>query len=371
MNKNILPKEFKAYPSVFTVGEIYQIIVPVKKELLMWVKIGEEEFFDDTNGILRSSSPIHKISVPKDLLEQKKEYTVCFRQVKKRKAYFTKTYQMKSYSYTFRPVKKGEDIKLFHISDSHDRVDFALQATKNAGNFDLLVLNGDIARHSEKVKYIEKIYLISGGASKGQIPCVFSRGNHDLRGKFAEHLADYTPEYYGKSYYTFSVGDVWGMVLDCGEDKVDEDREYGNTICCHNFRQKETRFIEEVIKSGEYNSPKYKYKIVICHAPFTYKFEEIERFTIEKELYSYWSQIVSDKIQPDFYLFGHTHKTEIVTEKSEYAMRTQGSPAIIGGKPKNLDSTCDGYTGVLVYMKNGKIIVEFVDNQDRRKSIEL
>ncbi len=363
---NSLPKEFKAYPSVFAVEDTYQIIIPAKKELLMWVKIGDEEFFDDTNGILRSSSSIHKITVPQRLLDEKKSYTVCFYQVKKRKAYCTKTYDKKEYVFSFKPVKSNESLKIYHISDSHDRYKFAVDSAKNAGDFDLLILNGDIARHSESVKYIEIIYLISGSASKGEIPCVFSRGNHDLRGKCAEYLADYTPEHFGKSYYTFSLGDLWGIVLDCGEDKDDSDEEYGNTVCCHNFRQRETKFLEAVIEKGEFNDPKYKRKAVICHSPFTYKFKDDERFTIENEIYMYWCELIKDKLKPDFYLFGHTHETEIVTSESQYEIRAQHAPAIIGGKPKTLDGKSDGFTGALIALDKS-ISVEFVDNLGNRE----
>ncbi len=364
--KNILPKEFKAYPSVFAVEDTYQIIIPAKKELLMWIKVGNEEFFDDTNGILRSSSPIHKISIPKAVLDESKQYTVCFRQVKKRKAYCTKTYEKKEYTYSFKPFQSGKSIKIFHISDSHDRFKLAVECAKKAGDFDLLILNGDIARHSGAVKYIEIIYLISGGASMGQIPCVFSRGNHDLRGKCAEHLASYTPEYFGKSYYTFSLGDLWGMVLDCGEDKDDSDIEYGNTVCCHNFRQLETKFIEAVIEKGEYSNEKYRHKIVVAHAPFTHKFDAPEKFMIENDIYMHWSKIINDKIKPDFYLYGHTHKTEIVTKESEYEIRVQDAPAIIGGKPKSLDEKSDGCTGTLITLTN-PVSLEFIDNLGSRQ----
>lgn len=51
----------------------------------------------------------------------------------------------------------------------------------------------------------------------------------------------------GDSYYTFRLGKIWGMALDCGEDKMDKDPEYGSTICCHAFRQQETAFIRQVI----------------------------------------------------------------------------------------------------------------------------
>ena len=56
-----LPEVFETAPVVYAVRDRYVIIVPVKEETLMWVKIGDEEFYDESNGILRSATVTHKI----------------------------------------------------------------------------------------------------------------------------------------------------------------------------------------------------------------------------------------------------------------------------------------------------------------------
>ncbi len=364
---NTLPKEFKCYPSVFTVEDEYQIIIPTAKELLMWVKVGNEEYFDDTNGILRSSSPIHKIIVPKNELDCAGEYTVCFYEVKKRKPYFTKTKEKKEYTFSFKSVKKGENIKAFHISDSHGRVEAAVKAGLNAGEIDFLIFNGDIASHSGSIKNIEMVYEIASGITKGEIPCVFSRGNHDTRGKFAEFLADYTPNSNGKSYYTFNVGDLWGLVADCGEDKLDTDEEYGNTVCCHNFRLRETRFIEKVISEKAYENG-FKYKIMVCHVPVTFNTADSDKFDIENDIYDKWSANISGSVKPNLYLYGHTHEVAAVLPGEHNRARTQNSPAIMGGKPKDLKNE-DGCTGTLIVFKDGAITAQAIDDKNNRQSL--
>ncbi len=361
---NILPKEFKCYPSVFTVEDEYQIIVPAKKELLMWVRVGNEEYYDDTNGILRSSSPIHKIIVPKAELDKAGEYTVCFNQVIKRLPYFTRTMPKKEYTFTFKSVNKGNSIRAFHISDSHGKVNDAVKAGLNAGEIDFLIFNGDIASHSGNIKNIEMVYQIASGITKGEIPCVFSRGNHDTRGKFAEFLADYTPNSNGKSYYTFSIGDLWGLLVDCGEDKLDTDIEYGNTVCCHNFRLRETKFIENVISEKAYDDG-YKYKMVVCHVPVTFHFTDREKFDIENEIYESWAKNISENVCPDLYLYGHTHEIATILPGEHKWERNQNCPAIMGGKPKTLNDK-DGYTGTLIIFKDGKITAEAVDSENNR-----
>ena len=52
-----LLEEFKTAPAVFAVGNEYQIMVPVKSELLFWVSVGDQAFYDHINGIMRSRVP--------------------------------------------------------------------------------------------------------------------------------------------------------------------------------------------------------------------------------------------------------------------------------------------------------------------------
>lgn len=369
MNMNTISSDFKVYPSVFAVEDEYQIIIPTKKELLMWIRVGDEEYFDDSNGILRSSSPIHRISVPMEELDRAKKYTVCYRRVVKRKPYGTKTKGVEEYTYTFNPVEKGKPLNVYHISDSHGRIEESVKSAKNAGDIDLLILNGDIASHSGSVKNIEIMYHIAAGVTKGRVPCVFSRGNHDLRGSCAEFLEDYTPNYNGKSYYTFRLGDIWGMVLDCGEDKSDSDEEYGNTICCRNFRKRELNFINCVADKKEYEDSDIKYKLVICHMPFTYRGHIGDKFDIENDMYDEWSRIIRESIKPNLILYGHTHTVEFSLPGGKLDSRGQGCPVLIGARPRLIgESDKDGFTGSLIRFDYPDVKATFVDNQGNRQS---
>ena len=69
----------KTAPAVFAVHDTYQIMVPVSCECVMWVKVGNECYYDDSNGILRSAVSMHRISVPVDELDKSGKYTVCYR----------------------------------------------------------------------------------------------------------------------------------------------------------------------------------------------------------------------------------------------------------------------------------------------------
>ena len=74
-----VPNEFATTPIVYAVRNNYQILVPVTCETVMWVKVGDRNFYDDSNGILRSANSTHKMIVPMELLNKEKKYTVCYR----------------------------------------------------------------------------------------------------------------------------------------------------------------------------------------------------------------------------------------------------------------------------------------------------
>ena len=63
-----IPECFATTPIVYAVGKNYQILVPVTCETLMWVEVGEKNFYDDVNGILRSNCTTHRMTVPMEKL---------------------------------------------------------------------------------------------------------------------------------------------------------------------------------------------------------------------------------------------------------------------------------------------------------------
>ena len=308
---NPIPKEFATAPIVYAVKNDYQILVPVTCETVMWVKVGDRNFYDDSNGILRSASSTHKMTLPAALLDKEKKYTVCYRVIHERKPYFTDASEVFCYESSFRPVENSP-VHIYHIADAHNMVKPPVMAGSYFGDqLDLLILNGDIPNHSGKIEYFTTIHEIAAKLTKGEIPVVFSRGNHDTRGIYAEKIEDHTPTDNGRSYYTFRVGHVWGIVLDCGEDKSDDHAEYGHTICCEDFRRRETEFIKNIIENckSEYEAEGVENRLVICHVPFAQKFTH--PFDIEEDTYAEWCRLLREHIHPQLMLCGHTHNAYI------------------------------------------------------------
>lgn len=355
----------KTSPAVFAVDDHYQIMVEVQSESLMSVNIGGKTYYDETNGIMNSLSPIHRVSVPIEKLDDAKEYTVCIRPIVERKSYFTETKEVVEYRYKFNPVPK-HNIRAYHISDAHNRIAEPIKAARAFGNIDLLILNGDIIDHSGSVEKFSNIYEICSELTAGSIPVVFSRGNHDMRGNFAEKFADYTPSHNRNTYYTFKIGGIWGMLLDCGEDKEDNHPEYGFTVACHTFRKKQTDYIKTVIANAknEYDHMDVKTKLVIAHAPFTRCHKP--PFDIETDIYREWVTLLREYIKPDLMICGHMHKCGLDYVGGENDHLGQPCTVVIASEPQ-----AEKFVGCGFIFADKQIEVVFTDSLGNTISKEV
>lgn len=349
-----LPEYMLAAPTVFAVGDKYNIFVPFSDEVIMWVRVGDRNYYDHCNGIMRSNTNMHKAELPMSVLDDAEEYTVVYKKMIDRKPYFPTSEPEREFTVRFRPVPQEGDINIYHIADAHNLVEEPVMAGRYFGDdINLLVLNGDIPNHSGDIKNFNAICEIAAGVTGGHCPCVFARGNHDTRGIHAEDMPYYIPTMNGKTYYTFKVGCVWGLLLDCGEDKRDTNDEYGGTICFHLFREEETDFIKEVIANAdrEYNAPDVKHRLVISHISFFH----IDRppFDIEKELYAEWARLMREYIKPDLLLHGHYHVVDIVPAGAPFDNQGQPCTAIIGAEPKFADANRpNAFTGAGIVLSD-------------------
>ena len=343
----------KCIPAIFVIEDRYEILVHTKKNGIISVIIGDQRYYEENSGILYSEKNYAKISVPQEELNLHKKYTISFCETIEKKIHFSQLAPEQLYTFSFKPIEKTENINIYYLSDIHGDFDLAVKAANYFGdNLDLLIVNGDLCEFTTLNSYIEVANFL-GKASKGIVPIVLSRGNHDTRGRYSELFTDYFPNINKKVFYQFSIGPIEGVVLDLGEDKLDSHPEYGNTNNFYDYRRKELKFIEKV---EPLNS---SYKIAISHiCPPIYTIKTEECFHIEHELNTKFSRHL-ERIGIDFILSGHFHKTYFLDSYSDTAIIKVNYPIIVG-TVKGENYVC----GSAITLKQNEIIIKVTDNNN-------
>ena len=308
----------KCLPTVFVIGDEYEISITTKDNGVCFVKVGTQLYYQENTGVLCSENNYFTIRVPQKVLDSEKAYEIIFRKTIERKAYFSELEEAVSKCFLFRPIEKQDDIRIYHIADVHYRFEEAVALASFWGEqTDLFIVNGDIGEVETRENYFE-VCKFTGDISGGQIPVLFVRGNHDTRGKLAELYAEYFPVQNGKTYFTFSVGPITGIALDCGEDKLDTHTAYGGNpetgvLGVNRFRQyreMETVFLENTSLNG-------KIKLAVSHiCPAQTTFQKGGLFDIDRDIYSKWSEELARK-NVKLMICGHMHKAYLLEPSSE------------------------------------------------------
>lgn len=349
--------------AVFVASDSYDIIWNTSVPGLAWVDCGGKRFYDHANGNIKSEETIHKITVPADLLDNSGKYTVFFRESIDRRAYFPLTGEEESKTYSFRPVKKKDDYEFYFIADTHSEYETPCRASKSyKKTMDFLVLGGDIPTDCESFEEIRTIFRIAAEITDGEIPVVSARGNHDTRGHIAPLYHKYSPLVDGQVYFTFELGSIFGIILDCGEDKPDNHPEYGFVNCFEPYRRGVTAFLERVTAEEKYKS--FDHVLVICHE----RVDAANHGLFISE-YEKWVKCIN-KISPDAMLCGHEHECRLLKKGRRHfdtdtvidfdtiiAGQVRGNP-----RTNNSDKPA-GYTGCRIRLSKDVLTAEFTNDK--------
>lgn len=349
--------------TVFVSHGGYQIIFNTRDNGLAWVKVGDKVFTDSDNGNINSQKRVHKVFVDKDTLDNACEYTIKFARCIRRKPYFAESGETFEKTYSFKPRNKRDDINIYMICDSHSQTAEPAKSGKYFGDkLDMLVLNGDIPDHSGNIDNLLSIYYITSEVTKGEVPVIYARGNHDTRGEIAPEFANYVATDKGNLYYTFRIGSIWGVVLDCGEDKNDDHPEYGGMADFDSYRAAQTEFLHDVIKhkDEEYAAYDVRYRIAICHVRMDlYKDEYFAKH------YREWVKCLNE-IGVDVMLNGHEHRRNYLPAGRETDIGTIGYHTVLGGAFEKCDlpdgTKVGNMFGTAFNFKDDKIDVIFTDS---------
>jgi predicted phosphodiesterase len=133
-----------------------------------------------------------------------------------------------------------------------------------------------------------------------RIPFVYTRGNHDVRGRHARRLTDYFPALDGKAYYSFDHGGVHVIVLDSGEDKVDSHEYYNGLVAFDDYRKEQAAWLERDLR-GE-AARRARFRVIISHIPP----RGANGYSIE-QVRAQW-EAAANAGNVDLWFSGHTHR---------------------------------------------------------------
>ena len=316
----------KCNPNVFVINDEYEILLFLEKNGICYIEVNGINYYEENSGVLSSEKNYAKIRIPQSELDKSRQYKIIFRSSINRKAYFSEFSEKEEVVYHFKPITKEEKINVYHIADVHYQFEIAKQTALYFGEaLDLLVVNGDIGEVETFDDYFNVAKFV-GDISEGLIPVIFARGNHDTRGHLAEIYTDIFPANNKETYFTFSVGNLSGVVLDCGEDKLDCHSEYNGVNIFEIYRLKETEFLKKVnLKEGSI-------KFAVSHiCPMQTTLTSGNVFDICKDIYKIWNDELS-RIGVNFMLCGHQHKAYLLEQNSPFSLIKNHFPIIVGSE---------------------------------------
>lgn len=227
---------------------------------------------------------------------------------------------------TFALPKKGaKNFSFYCITDIHSDVGYVRRALAlpEAAKADFIALLGDNLSHAAGTEalykgIIDPIVEATTINGKGK-PLVFVRGNHEQLGVYAGEYFKVMRHPSGRTYYAFTFGSTFFVVLDSGNDNDREGLMFSN----REARAIQKEFLSEIVKSEAYQ--KADFRVIMIHIPPLQTKESI----IYELVYDLTEPLRSAKIKPDVMLCGHIHAYEKVNAgEDHYAPETRSSHAV-------------------------------------------
>ena len=255
-------------PVVYAVEDKYQITFSTSAESVGWVEVGGQNYYDTFAGSSRKFEKIHKVEVPMAALDNAKHYTIHAQKNIYAGPFGGWLGRDLTQSVDFRPVDTSDGLQYMSFSDIHMNRTIAVKTAHSAPKYDFLFLIGDLISDVETFDDANFNNLVANQITGGEMPVVYARGNHDVKGKYGEQLHKFVGAKGENFFFNFYFNDVYGIVLDLGEDHDDDWWEYYGTAHYEDYQKRQIAFLEEEVAKHEYDV--YKYHVAACHIPIPF-----------------------------------------------------------------------------------------------------
>lgn len=344
---NTLLFHFDAKASVFESGDdmytvMWSTTLPGTGYITYEYEGTEYKVQDEVNAAVRTTDTFHSVRIPKKHLDNN-TYTYHSQQIGTKRAYVAvKGITISSEPVEFKGYSGQESINVLLLSDIHENPAPAEKAIKYFdAPADLIVMNGDeVSLMTMKLKF-RQVLEYAYRFSKGSIPIVYTRGNHENRGEFGSESVELFKTTTGGLYYTCKYGPVQFLALDSGEDKADSDWTYSGLVDSTAYIGRETEWMQSI--SLDEDAP---YKVCVAHMP-----------SIDNRYGFNWVPILTD-LDIDLFVGAHKHRLNYEFKKGE----TSFYQMIDGGKIND-----DDYLATMLTFSDGKIYGKAYDNNGNMK----
>ena len=319
-----------------------------------WVEYGT----DKTNlkrvrliidGQAEFNESIHKIRLDNLTSGQTYYYRVCSQEILQYKAYskkFGNIAQSDFYTFTM-PEADTDSFTAVIFNDLHQRGNVFQALLKQIENvdYDFVVFNGDCiddpANHEQATRFVK---LLTEGVHGDRIPTLFIRGNHEIRNAYSIGLRKHFDYVGGKTYGAFNWGDTRIVMLDCGEDKTDDHKEYSGLNDFTQLRQEQVGFLREELVSKAFK--KADKRILIHHIPL---------YGCDNLCKDLWEPLMK-KAPFHVAINAHTHRFAYHPKSS----LGNNYPAIIGG-----GNRLENATVIILEKKKGELSIKVLDTEGK------
>lgn len=320
------------------------------------------------------------------VLDSADSYTVYTRAMLLHGPYESLQGKIISETYNWKGVDTTDGIHYYAISDNHLSTKSPAKAASYWGNrLDFLISLGDNVNWMETEADLTHLLYLASDITKGEIPVITARGNHETYGKLFAEYNNYVGADNEKFYYTFRLKNIWGIVLDLGVDHADDFVEYAGIAKYDGYREEQTLFLDNVLQNAttEFLAEGVDYRIGICHIPLTfsktdaplisYKNEWIKRLN-QMHLSVMYSGHLHDLMYIEPSLGSGTTLT-LVSEFSgkaenndQYVMSNANFPSVLVSKCGTAQSRTDkenvfdkAFIGVAVAAEGNETVVRFTN----------
>ena len=301
------------------------------------------------DGQAEFNESIHKIRLENLIPGQTYYYRVCSQEILQYKAYskkFGNIAQSDFYTFTM-PQANANSFTAIVFNDLHQRSNVFQALLKQVGNikYDFAVFNGDCisdpAHHEQATRFVSEL---TEGVNGDHIPTFFIRGNHEIRNAYSIGLRKHFDYVGGKTYGAFNWGDTRIVMLDCGEDKTDDHKEYSGLNDFTQLRHEQVGFLKQELASKAFK--KADKRILIHHIPL---------YGSKNSCKDLWEPLLG-KAPFDISINAHNHK---------FAHHPKGSlgnnyPVIIGGGNK-----IENATVMILEKKKGELRIKVLDAEGK------